>query len=446
MFRIKYLLFLIPLFLVSCVEEDPMLGMGLVEESDKVNANIYDKFDINAFLFHEDSLKTNDYHYMTLGTYTDNYFGKVTTSMFSQISLSSTTIDFNFYKNKSDSIVLALTYAGAFTKDTSIKSMEMQIEIFEITEQFVDSLSYYQQSSMQYNPVPIVTQNVIIAPRDSVEITGGKLPAHLRVNLGNDFLQKIINAGYHPNNKSFLEFFKGFYIKLSPTANSDANGMIAYFNMYSSNSGMMLYYKDNAGKTQKYNFLFDLTSRRFSHIDYDFSASEISQFSSKRKLPTDTLDCNSSTGRIHLATLGISAAKLNIKDLMQWYNDSTQNLGGFNQAMLILPVNDDYIASVGGTQNIPAKIICYRMDENGKLTYIHDAFSSAEQFMGTFDKTTNSYRMRITSHLQNYLNGNIKSSDIYLMPDNRTSTAARVILNGPKNSTRPAKIEIIYTR
>jgi hypothetical protein len=113
--------------------------------------------------------------------------------------------------------------------------------------------------------------------------------------------------------------------------------------------------------------------------------------------------------------------------------------------MLIIPVNEDYIASVGGTQNIPSKIICYRKDENGNLVYIHDAFTS-EQFMGTYDKASNSYKMRITSHLQNYLNGNVKSSDIYLMPDSRTSTANRVVLNGPKHSTKPAKIEIIYTR
>lgn len=440
MFKLKYLLFLIPFFLVSCVDEDPMLGMGLVEDSDKLNANKYDKFDIDAFLFHEDSLKTNDYRYMTLGSYKDNDFGRVATSIYTQVSLSSTNVDFNYYKDNADSIVLALSYIGSFVKDTSIKSMEMKIEIFEITESFVDSASYYKQSSLQYNPTPIISKNITISPKDSVEISGGKLPAHLRVNLGDDFLQKIINSGSFANNKSFLEFFKGFYIKLTPTSSTDANGIIAYFDMLSSNSGMILYHKDNVGRTQKYNFVFDQSSRRFTHIDYDFSSSAIlSQFATK-----DTLDCNSATGQIHLATLGISAAKLNINDLMQWYKDSTQSLGGFNQAMLILPVSDDYITSVG-TQNIPSKIICYRKEDNGKLTYIHDAFTPA-QFMGTYDPASKSYKMRITSHLQNYLNGNISSSEIYLMLDNRTSTANRVVLNGPKHSTKPAKIEIIYTR
>ena len=445
MFRLKYLLFIIPLFLVSCVDEDPMLGMGLVDDTDKLNVDKYDNFDIEAFVFHEDSLKTSDYRYMTLGSYTDNQFGLVKTSIYSQVSLSSSTIDFDYYKNNSDSIVLALSYVGAFTKDTSIRTMEMKVDVYEITESFDDSASYFKKSSLQYNSTPIATQTITISPKDSVLINGGKLPAHLRVNLGNDFLQKIINAGSFSSNKSFLDFFKGFYIKLTPTSNTDVNGIIAYFDMYSSNSGMMLYYKDNVGRTQKYNFVFDQTSRRFTHIDYNFSSSELTQFALKRKSITDTLDCNSPAGKIHLATLGISAAKLNINDLMQWYNDSTQSLGGFNQAMLILPVNEDYITSVGGTQNIPSKIICYRKDENGNLVYIHDAFTS-EQFMGTYDKASNSYKMRITSHLQNYLNGNVKSSDIYLMPDSRTSTANRVVLNGPKHSTKPAKIEIIYTR
>ena len=86
---------------------------------------------------------------------------------------------------------------------------------------------------------------------------------------------------------------------------------------------------------------------------------------------------------------------------MQWYNDSTENLGMFNQAMLSIPVCNDYIATYG-VNNIPKRIICYRKNIEGQFVYINDAFTS-ESYLGTYDEASRSYKMRITSHLQNYL-------------------------------------------
>lgn len=449
MFRIKYLLLLIlPFFLFSCVDEDSMLGMGLVDQSDMLNVKKYSNFDMTTFLTHEgDSLKTSDYRYMTLGSYEDNEFGKVTTSMYTQVSLSSTTMDFSNYTqgqaNEADSIVLVIAYNGMFRKDSTITEKNMKIEVFEVTEPFSDTASYYTNSSLQYNLIPIISQVIRVAPKEKVVVGGDTVAAQLRVNLGNDFLQKIVNSGPFSSNDNFLDFFKGIHIKLTPV--SGDNNMIAYFDMYSSNSGIMLYYQDNNNKTQKYNFVFDENSRRFTHIDYDFSLSKIQQFNSKGKSSTARISCNDSIGdrsKIYLGSLGISIAQLNIDSLKIWYKDSTQNLGMFNQAILILPVNEEYVANVG---NIPSRIICYTKKSSGQYVYIDDAYTS-ESYMGTYDKASNSYRMRVTSHLQNYLNGNISSSEIYLIPDSKTSTANRVVLNGPKHSTRPAKIEIIYTR
>ena len=450
MFRAKYLLiFLIPFFLFSCVDEDSMLGMGLVDQSDMLNVKKYSDFDISAYVYHEgDSLKTSNYRYMTLGTYNDLVFGKVKTSIYTQVSLSSTTMDFSSYavgqSNEADSIVLSIAYNGMFVKDTNVEQKEMKIEVFEVSGIF-DTNEYYTYSNIDCNPIPIMSKNILVSPKESVVVLGDTLAPQLRLNLGGDFLQKIVNSGSFSSNDDFLEFFKGIYIKLSPVDGQD--DMIAYLDMFSSNSGIMLYYQDNNNQTQKYNFIFDQSTNRFTHIDYDFNGSKIANFSSKRKSSNDSISANDSIGdrsKIYLATLGISRAKLDIKDLMQWYTDSTQSLGMFNQAMLVIPVDEQYIATYG-TNNIPARIICYTKNSEGQLIFINDAFTS-ESYLGTYDQASQSYRMRITSHLQNYLNGNIALSDIYLIPDSRTSTANRVVLNGPNHLTKPAKIEIIYTR
>lgn len=450
MFKAKYLLFFLASFIfLSCVDEDSMLGMGLVDQSDMLNIKKYDDFDISAYIYHEgDSLKTSNSRYMTLGSYKDNVFGEITTSIYTQVSLSSTTMDFSSYTqgqaNEADSIVLTIAYNGMFVKDTNMKEKDMKIEVFELSQGF-DTNVYFTNSRLEYNPSPIISQTIKVSPKESVLIMGDSLVPHLRVNLGNGFLNQIVSSGSFSDNESFLNFFKGIYIKLTPI--SGEADMIAYLDMFSSYSGIMLYYQDNNDKTQKYNFIFDQNSKRFTHIDYDFTQSKISAFSAVLKSGSDSISANDTIGdrsKIYLATLGISRAKLDIRDLMQWYNDSTENLGMFNQAMLSIPVCDDYIATYG-VNNIPKRIICYRKNIEGQFVYINDAFTS-ESYLGTYDEASRSYKMRITSHLQNYLNTNISSSEIYLIPDSRSSSANRVVLNGPKHSTKPAKIEIIYSR
>lgn len=450
MFKAKYLLFFLASFIfLSCVDEDSMLGMGLVDQSDMLNIKKYDDFDISAYIYHEgDSLKTSNSRYMTLGSYKDNVFGEITTSIYTQVSLSSTTMDFSSYTqgqaNEADSIVLTIAYNGMFVKDTNMKEKDMKIEVFELSQGF-DTNVYFTNSRLEYNPSPIISQTIKVSPKESVLIMGDSLVPHLRVNLGNGFLNQIVSSGSFSDNESFLNFFKGIYIKLTPI--SGEADMIAYLDMFSSYSGIMLYYQDNNDKTQKYNFIFDQNSKRFTHIDYDFTQSKISAFSAVLKSGSDSISANDTIGdrsKIYLATLGISRAKLDIKDLMQWYTDSTQSLGMFNQAMLVIPVDEQYIATYG-TNNIPKRIICYRKNIEGQFVYINDAFTS-ESYLGTYDEASRSYKMRITSHLQNYLNTNISSSEIYLIPDSRTSSANRVVLNGPKHSTKPAKIEIIYSR
>ncbi len=446
--KIKFLLIvLLPLFFFSCTNEDEILGLNLVEDADRVNVYGHKLNKVMAFNFHEgDSLKTSNYRYMTMGEYSDNEFGKLTTSIFTQISLSTNSQDFSSSTySKPDSIVLTMAYTGLFAKDTSIKNMDMKVEVYEITDDFIDSLSYYSNSKLNINPTPIYSSVINISPKQTLVIGGDTLLPHLRVNLGNAFMNKILSLGSIASNGEFKNQIKGFYIKATTTSSSSANGVITYFDMYSSLSGMSLYYRDGNDKTLRYNFVFDDKSKRFSNIEYDFSSSDISSFNTLTSY-NDSIDCQGAilNNKMYLGNLGISYIKLNIDSLMNWYKDSTQNIGAFNQVLLTIPVDENY-SNNNLYYNFPSRLVAYRKDDNGNFVYIHDAFQ-AESFDGKFYKANNSYRMRITSHLQNYLNGNIKDPHIYLFPDSRISTASRVVLNGPKHNTNPTKIEIIYTR
>jgi hypothetical protein len=49
-------------------------------------------------------------------------------------------------------------------------------------------------------------------------------------------------------------------------------------------------------------------------------------------------------------------------------------------------------------------------------------------------------------HFENYINGNIDNLDLYLIPDERRSSANRVILNGVNHPTNPIKMRITYSK
>lgn len=218
---------------------------------------------------------------------------------------------------------------------------------------------------------------------------------------------------------------------------------MAYIDMTSKATCITVYYKQG-GKNLKYLILFPQNGRRFMHYDYDFSGSDIAQLNIQ-----DTLSGND---LIYLGNLGISMAKINIEDFRQEWKDlinggQTNNDVAINSALLEFPVND---ASEINNPNFTSRILCYRQYISGNdtsLVLIHDAQSSGDAlYGGTYDNKTKSYKMRITMHLANYLNGNISDPNIYLIPDARRSTATRIILNGPNHPTKPARIKITYSK
>src|SRR5574344_979227 len=249
MSKLKYLFFLLPLFLLSCVDEDSKLGLGLVDSSDRVVVKQYDNFDINACVFHEgDSLKTSDYRYMTIGSYADATFGRVTSSIYTQLSLSNSSINFADYGHI-DSVVLTLAYNGCYTVPKSLQRAQqeqnMLISVYQLTENFDDSASYYSNSTLSHSKTIIKNHLVKISPKKSVIIqTNGKkdtLPAQLRVSLPASFINEIVSYGSFATNSDFVKTFKGFYITLTPTQTRSMGGMIAYIDMYSSSSGVSMY-------------------------------------------------------------------------------------------------------------------------------------------------------------------------------------------------------------
>lgn len=427
------LLLLLPFLFTSCIDEDETLGLDLVNGEDLVNVNVYNPSGImDASFFKEDSIETANYRYNVVGEYFDNEFGLVSSDIYTQLNLSTSSVDFSSYAI--DSVLLNLAYIGGFTGDTLVKSKEMDVYVYEVSEE-IDSTKKYGFCSVATNSEPIFNGTKEI----KYESDNDSIDPHLSIKLSDAFVNKI--KTFNGTNDDFCRLFKG--IKIQFKKKNATGGMIAYVDMSTSLSGIAVYYRQN-DKNQKYLINFPANGNRFMHYGYDFSSSHISDLNI-----SDTLSGNN---EIYLGSMGISMAKINIDELLfrqKWQENVNGGLSfnntAINSAILEIPVSSSNKYSL----NTSTRILCYRKyvsNGNTNLVLIHDAQLSDAFYGGFYDNKSNSFKMNIGMHLANLLNGNIEDADIYLVLDSRRSTATRIILNGPLHPVKPASIKITYSK
>ncbi|MCQ2327615.1 MAG: DUF4270 domain-containing protein [Bacteroidales bacterium] len=437
------------IFMVSCVNEDERLGLEFVGDKGAIDilAEENTNVTISAEVFSQDSLRTVASRGVLLGSYRDNNFGRVTSSIYTQVSLSTEEKNF-LVAGTGDSVVLTLAYSGAFAKDKNVTSMNMHITVSEVMEE-IDSSKTHANDDLAISPSPLFDGNVNVNIYDTNIILANdtmKYAPHMRLKLSNDFLSRIMSRRYE-SGEEFMQDFKGIKITAS---NTDASGMMVSVDLSASLSGMTVYYTTTSGHREKYKLNFPVSGRMFMHIDKDYSGSRLAGLNSKstRKASIDAGEY------ISVAALGVAEAKLDLAGLKEWHQlDSLKGIA-INRAELILPVAD----ISGDPSTYPKSLVCYRknQDNDSSFFFIKDeVIASYVNGTSYYDTTINAYRILLTSHLQAYLNGAYDGTDaeknkkttIYIMPNPRINSAARVVLNGPSYSdpARRPKLYITYS-
>jgi hypothetical protein len=436
--KIKLLLLLIPVMLLaSCVNEDDKLGLSLMSnEGETIDAFKGGIASMSSISYKEDTLNTADYRYYALGSYKDNNFGKVATTLYTQLALSSTSENFSNL-GTADSVVLTLAYTGAFAKDTSTKTMNMAIQVYELNE-VLDTSKVHAYDNVSVKSTPIFNSTVLIDPNTGITLAGDTAATnpHLRLKLSDAFMNRLASSSFEDND-AFINEFKG--VKIVCNTVNDAG--MAYVDVTSSISGIIYYYHTQSGYSGKYQINFP-ESNKFLHIDYDYSSSRYLRNMRNRhgRARTSSADSVLNDNYMFVSCLGQSIVKIHIDSLLQWYNQDSIKNSAFNKAELILPVAD---INDGNTKNYPSSLLCYRQDST--LVLIRDEIVSyATYYTGTYSSADNSYHLQITSHLQNYLKGKYSTPDIYIVPNNRRQTASRVVLNG-RHSANPPRLEITFS-
>ncbi|MCF8219533.1 MAG: DUF4270 domain-containing protein [Bacteroidales bacterium] len=416
------------IFLLQSCEEPEEIGKDLVPGQDNLNVEKVDSTTIHAFSYGEDSLQTSDPQVVLAGSYRDEKFGQTNASFYTQLRMTSTSLDFGV-NPVADSIVLTIPYHSYYGDTTQ----SQQFEVFELAESLNNDSTYYSDEQTDIVQTPIGQQTITPKPRTSVVDNGDTLPPLMRIKLDHSLAERFINAGssVFVDNKTFLNYFKGIYVK--PVENT-GDGSILSFNPYSSNANMTLYYHNNGQDSLSTSFYMSDLSAKYSYFEHDFTTG--SNALQQQVVQEDTI--------APIQSLFVqSMAGVNIKVRFPHFDDWKKKDIALNKATLVLKTDPN--DNTADTYQEPPRLGMAKVTEDGNLELLTDFVVSSDVFDGYFHENRNEYRFVITRHMQEILNGE-EDYGLIIVSDRRSSNAYRAVLNGPQAQNNPMQLELIYTK
>ncbi|MDT8309562.1 MAG: DUF4270 domain-containing protein [Bacteroidales bacterium] len=429
--RLFALLMVVIIFTIGCKKDDE-LGLDIIQKSgNQLGVNYTDTLSVFAYSMIEDSIRSDNYFLNLLGSYYDPLFGISNASVFTQLLLSSNSVDFG-NAPVGDSLILYLQYAGFYGDSNVLHNVTVyeidQGEIFDI-----DS-NYYSNQLLSHTNI-VAQQQIMFNPTDSTVVDGVKKPALLRIKMdANGLTDKFINASGTAelsDNDAFLEFFKGLYIKVDPVT-TESQGGIFYFNLGAENSQMILFYH-NSTDTLTYPFAISNAAARYNHFDHN------NYYEAKAEIKNQNL--NGLNDNVYLQAMGGIKIKLDIPWIKQLASE--QNIA-INRAELIFRVDPNDMNASKYTP--PSRLAIARINDEGENAFTSDYLEGDTYLGGYYDKLKGEYRFRITRYMQDIIAGKYTNHGLYIMVSGAAVKADRVKLLGNTLASKNLTVEIAYTK
>ncbi|MBC7885143.1 MAG: DUF4270 family protein [Saprospiraceae bacterium] len=443
-----WVMFLILILNMGC--QDPILVGSELLEDEKLNLGYTDSLSMRSQTIAGERLVTHrpsvDYRTYLLGQLNDNIFGKVSAEIYLSHELQSTKPNYhlNTAPLKFDSLVLVLLYDTLATYAN--QNAAHKIELFQLTEMFAETDTFYSDINLGYNSVPLVETSLVTRPKDSVSILDHvtrkiiKLAPQMRLRLDDNFGTLLLNnSGAASNDTAFVDFIKGFYLKSTPLSNPSIVGFNFSNNALNTQNAvnkLIMYYTVGDTTRKEYQYLINPTTiNRFVH---DISGSIVE----------DVIN-NPSKGDslTYLQAMGGVKTFVHFNDL-SFLDDKL-----INKVELEVFVAD--LPGQNGTYTTPLQLIASRKKTEGGFElipdvaqlissglYITDVFGGVSQGTGTLK----SYRMNITNHIKRAVKDKTYNSDLYLGVLNESETSRRAVFYGAKHSSYPMKLKVSYTK
>lgn len=381
-----------------------------------------------------------------LGSMTDGIFGRSEAAIVGQLALEENNVEFGA-QPEIDSVFLYLQYNGYY--GDTFKPMNYEVYqlnggifpngvLLDSEGDVVDS-AYYSDYVPSYSQKLGELLNHRPRPNSVNAINGDLLAAGLKISLDTAwFRANILEASSEvfENDKNFIEYFKGLYVRTVGT-----DGSIVYFNLNTTNSGIHMYFHDKADTTNEaqrvgFNFLQSNSPLpiNFSTFSQDYvGAPAAFNLSLQDSVIGEEVNYTQAMGGVYTV--------LEIPDL-----DSISNKGYLiNQAIL-----EVYKAAGTGSGLQPNSKLEIRLFEEGKIKETIKDFNVSNTLTGGGSLESEplrggKYQFDITRYIFEVANGQ-RLSKLAITPYLKSSLANRVVLAGGNNSQTPMRLKIYLTK
>ena len=419
----------------ACKKVPQHIGDSLQPNSSYITVAFTDSNSISAEVERIDSLSTKAASYSLVGNLNDPHFGNSNLSFYTQIGLTSNSLDWGEGAT-TDSIVLQLLYTGYYGDTLT----PITLRIHEVTQTMSSDSTYYSNETFEIGDE---LANITFCPTPKTRHFFGNDTVGvrvLRIPVDNALGDRFINdqASGFTSNTAFMDYFKGLRFSCDE---STVTGSICYFNMLNTNSFLRVYYHNNHDTTF-YDFNVSDKYARFNHFDHDYSSA-----------PSPiTFDDTTYNPYLYVQSTAGVRSRIVFPELAQWAKDQNTNVL-INEAKLILTGANGLINGFDNDTTMfsqPAQLVAVKANADNSYGLLPDQLVGSNYFGGFYDPKTDQVWFRISEYIQDLILAGPDADNygIFIYTYSGSFNAKRWIFHGPDSpdTTNRVRLEIIYSQ
>jgi hypothetical protein len=414
------------------------LGLEIQPEEDLLNAIFTDTISLQTTTVVRDSVQTSDAGAILVGSYKDDYFGRVTAEGYTEMTLRTTNLTYpKGFTRTLDSVVLLLDYEYYYGDTTK----EQTFSVYPLLDS-VPTTTRYATDKQPYDLTqPWGSKTFKINPRRK-----GSSKRYLRLRLNSVVGDKLLSSDTVRGSR-FRAFMKGMAIVPDTTNNTAVFG----FNFSGDSSRVELHFQTrdvNMVSQDTLKYVFNAgAGYYYSNIRANRSNTLLAGLSAKDTLPTRLTQ-----------NLAFIQSGTGVRSLIKFPNiiKQTAALGNIKivKAELELvsqkvttatpPPSGLYMSQATSEGKVPTTI------SNGVKQEVYVAQSSTSTQPQVYQADSSSkgyvYTIPVTNYISNIVKDKLPNNGLILTSASNRFATTRLIFGDRKNAVNPIRLKLYYIK